>query len=279
MIRPPWLTKAWWAARWRPGSNRERWSDAWLRLKSWREWKQIRTRCRWLRRFPLRKARQAAGDWLFPPDIDKQEWFIDEDKWALDYFPPREDDSYRITLEYAEKRYKACLDLSADLDKKLDDLVRTAATVGTIIATVMRFLGTDNPFRDSKLLIPSLICFGVTVLVAAWSRRPTKIRTPAKIRGVLVVTDKPSYIKGTGEQIWGYLSEGKIKALLTSSFHLAEVGTNEVNEWKAKQLRRATIFFCVGVVLLFLMLITSSSRPASGQGSGQPSPVNQIAVP
>ncbi len=242
--------------KWRP--------SALINLVGERRLKQIKIGMRWIRRYPLRKAKSWAGEWLGPPDIVKQEWFINEDKWALDYFPPRDDESYKVTLAYAESRYKASLDLSTDLDKKLDDLVRTAATVGTIIATVIRFLGTDNPFKDSKLLVPSLVCFGVTVLVAAWSRRPAKIRTPAKIRGVLMVTDKPSYRALSGEQMWAFLSEQKLKGLLTSSYHIAEVGTNDVNEWKAKQLRRATIFFCVGIVLLFLMLITSSSRSSSG---------------
>lgn len=278
MNRPSWLTRNWWAAKraaWRSG-----WSEAvagvkaafaslagrirnlGVSIRDWPRWRRIRIRCRWFRRYPWNKAKSWAWSWALPPDVAEQDWFIEEDRWVLNYFPARDDESYKVTLDYAEKRYKAALDLSAELDKKLDDLVRIAATIGTIIATVVRVLGTTlvnhNPFKGSPWLIPSLLCFAVTILVAAWSRRPSKIRTPAQIRGVLVLTDKQSYMTPAGEQVWGYLSEEKIKGLLTSSYHLAEVGTNELNDWKATQLIRATIFFCLGVTLLFLMLVTSS---------------------
>lgn len=233
-----------------------------MKIQDWPGWRRIRARCRWFRRYPGKRAGHWARSWVSPSDVAKQEWFIEEDRWALDYFPARTDGIYKVTLDYAEKRYKAALDLSAELDKKLDDLVRIAATVGTIIATVVRVLGTTlvnhNPFKGSPLLMPSLLCFAVTILVAAWSRRPSKIRTPVEIRGILVLTDKQSYMTPGGEQVWECLSEERIKGLLTSSYHLAEVGTNELNDWKATQLLRATIFFGLGVVLLFLMLVTSS---------------------
>ncbi len=222
---------------------------------------EIRKRGRWIRRYPWKRFERRAGSWLNPPDIDKQAWFIEEDNWVLDYFPVRDDESYKVTLDYAEKRYKAALDLSAELDKKLDDLVRTAATIGTIIATVARVLGpslaSENPFKHQKLLVLSLFFLTLTILIGAWSRRPAKIRTPVKMRGILMLVDKQSYRTPGGEQMWRFLSEEQIKGLLTSSFHVAEIGTNELNDWKASQLVRATSLFCLGIGVLFVTLIYS----------------------
>ena len=175
----------------------------------------------------------------------------------IDYNPSREKDDYALALEYTQKRYEEMLNLSEVLDKKLEGLARTSLAIGVLIATVARVLGEDTPLGRSPLLIWAVISFAVSVLVAVWSRGPTIYGTPLEIRNLLkVMDDHPD------------LTRSKTEAVLASSYHVAVVGTYATNEWKARQLWRATIFLLAGIVVLVAMLVTSGSSGPAPSRSG-----------
>jgi hypothetical protein len=190
--------------------------------------------------------------WRRPPDPARSAGFLETRQWALDYDPPREDEDYTLALEYAEKRYEEMLNLSEVLDKKLDGLARTSLAIGVLIATVARVLGAETPLGRSPLLIWAVISFAVSVLVAIWSRGPTLYGTPLEIRNLLKVMDDHPAMK-----------KPKTEALLASSYHVAVVGTYATNEWKARQLWRATTLLLVGIILLVVMLITAGPSDPS----------------
>ncbi len=198
---------------------------------------------------PRRRARLTSiwdwlNSWRRPPDPATSAGFMETRQWALDYSPPREDGDYELALEYAQKRYEEMLGLSEVLDQKLDGLARTSLAIGVLIATLARVLGAETPLGRSPLLIWAVVVFAVSVLVAIWSRGPTMYGTPLEIRGLLkVMDDHPG------------LTKSKTQALLASSYHVAVVGTYATNEWKARQLWRATTLLLVGIVLLIAILI------------------------
>jgi hypothetical protein len=196
--------------------------------------------------------------WRRPPDPARSVGFLETRQWALDYNPPRQDD-YVLALEYAEKRYEEMLNLSEVLDKKLDGLARTSLAIGVLIATVARVLGAETPLGRSPLLLWAVIIFALSVLVAIWSRGPTLYGTPLEIRNLLkVMDDHPE------------LTKSKTEALLASSYHVAVVGTYATNEWKARQLWRATTMLLGGIVLLVAMLITAGPSNPSPAGKQAP---------
>ena len=123
--------------------------------------------------------------------------------------------------------------------------------IGVLIATVARVLGAETPFGRSPLLVWAVISFAVSVLVAIWSRGPTIYGTPLEIRNFLKVMDDHPKLK-----------KAKLEALLTASYHVAVVGTYATNEWKARQLWRATTLLLLGIILLVAMLV----------GAGPPTP-------
>lgn len=132
-------------------------------------WKRRYTYWRWVRRYPLRRIRGWLRGWVEPPDVENEEWFQEEEAWVLNYLPPRDDESYEVTYKYAESRYNAGLELSETLDKKLDDLVRTSAAIGAIVATVVRVLGTGTAtsLSHSYLFLP---CSSVSRRPSSWRR-------------------------------------------------------------------------------------------------------------
>jgi hypothetical protein len=184
--------------------------------------------------------------WRGPPEPTTSAGFLETRQWALDYDPIREGEDYTLAREYAEKRYEEMLNLSEVLDKKLDGLARTSLAIGVLIATVARVLGAETPLGRSPLLIWAVISFALSVLIAVWSRSPTIYGTPLEIRNLLkVMDDHPE------------LTKNKTEAVLASSYHVAVVGTYATNEWKARQLWRATSALLVGILLLVAMLITA----------------------
>lgn len=184
------------------------------------------------------------------------EGFLETRQWALDYNPARPDDGYVLALEYAQGRYEEMLKLSESMDKKLDDLSRTSLAIGAVIATVARVLGPDSPFPLSSPLTWAVVAFALSVLLAVWSRKPTLFGTPLQVRDLLkVMDDHPA------------LSKGNTEALIAASYHVAVVGTLATNEWKSRQLARATNLLLAGVVLVVVTLITAAPPNPSGPAS------------
>jgi hypothetical protein len=172
-----------------------------------------------------------------------------------------------LALEYAQKRYEEMLNLSEVLDKKLDGLARTSLAIGVLIATVARVLGAETPLGRSPLLLWAVVVFALSVLIAIWSRGPTLYGTPLEIRNLLkVMDDHPE------------LTRSKTEALLSSSYHVAVVGTYATNEWKARQLWRATTMLLVGIILLVVMLVTAGPPIPSQVGKRVPDAVAQTEI-
>lgn len=195
-------------------------------------------------------AHRHTTSLFHPPDAGKMEGFLEAQKWSLDYSPPREGDEYDLVLDYAKGRYEEMLGISEALDKKLDDVARTSLAIGVLIATVARFLGTETPFGRSSFLMPAALSFALAVVLAVLSRRPMTFRTPLEMRDLLKLMDEHPEI-----------TAGKAKALISTSYHVAMVGTYATNTWKADQLRRATWLLVIGVILLLVILIFSPAAP------------------
>ena len=192
--------------------------------------------------------------WRRPPDPARSAGFIETRQWAWDYNPSPLREVYELALEFAEKRYEEMRNLSETLDKKLDDVARTSLAIGVLIATAARVLGADSSLGRSSLLIPAVIVFAVSVLVAVLSRSPTASGTPLEIRGLLKVIDDDKE-----------LTRSQTQAVLASSYHVAVVATSSIDKWKARQLWRATFFLLVGIALLIAVLVTGrlSARDSS----------------
>lgn len=152
-------------------------------------------------------------------------------------------------------------------EPKLDDVLPTSLAIGVIIGTVARALGPETSFGHSAFLIPAVFSFAASVLIAVVSRNPVSFTTPLKIRNLLKVMDDHRE-----------LSTGKTKGVIASSYHVANVGTYATNNWKGTQLRRASGFLVLGIVLLIAMLITPPAPAASKVGDDQPEQHNRPAV-
>ena len=200
----------------------------------------------WSRLPTIARVRIWGASWRRPPDPKVSAGFLDTQQWALDYNPTRDSDGYSLALEYAEKRYDEMRELSDVLDKKLDDIARTSLAVGVLIATAAKVMESASTFGRSPLLPWAVSFFALSMLVAVWSRSPTLYGTPMEIRDLLkVMDDHPE------------LPQGKMEAVVASSYQVAVIASAATSEWKARQLWRATFLPLVGIVLLIVMLVTS----------------------
>ncbi len=282
MTRPRWMRRAWWKGL--PFAIRDRWRRT--RIGSWlgRPWRRP-TWARlswWAARPPLSwiaTSRNLAGTcfarlgvrfgylgawswwktWSEPPDpADPRSDDIRSDarSWVLNYTPGRSDETgaYGSALKYAERQYDRSIKLSEELDKKLDDLGRNALAIGAIVAAATRFLSIAGPISSSPLLLAALICFAATVIIAARTRGPILTTVPTTSRTILEVIES--------EPLPG---REAVEAVQAASYYFADVETNSFNSWKGRQLARATVIFCAG--LLFLISALSFMNPRSPTSS------------
>lgn len=218
---------------------------------------------------------KGAGTWLrswwHAPDPNTSEGFLDNEQWALNYTPARNEDIYSLTSAFAQARYAEVWSVSESLDKKFDDLAKTVIAIVVIVATVTRGVGTVATISRSPLLatlaVLTTASFALSLLVSICSRGPAGLGTPLTIRDLLTVVDSDDA-----------LGKDKVEGLLSASFHLAVVETNASNVWKAKQLQRAITLLVGGVSLLLVLLIILMPSSSSSSQEEQAEVQKQSAV-
>ena len=236
------------------------------------------TREGWVDGRPLWCAWLWLKSWWHPPDLDHiVEIGENEDikkayDWAEAFSPTRNSEVYEAILEFAEKSYAEMTHISDGLDKKADDLMKISGTVGAALAAAGR-ISSATAWLTSRPLMFAIGCLVFTMLVCARARKPMKKVVPMTIKAAIEVAEQSAlpYLatetggKGTIEAAAQDPGEAsgvviiplpvrpsalQVKAVIAASYHWATVGTQYVIEWKAQQIKRATIAFCSGLVLL-----------------------------
>jgi hypothetical protein len=190
------------------------------------------------------------------------------EQWALTYGALRDDSdqAYSLAREYAQERYDELVALAEGLDKKLDELARTALTIGTIVATVARVMGLDTALTHSPLAAAAIVCSAAAVIVAAVARRPNKTLMPMNARTLLEAADLEPKV-----------SKERLEGVMAASYHFAATGMMATVERKAEQLKLATSMFCLSLALIALLLIWPRPNPSSHPR--QPGALPQSSVP
>jgi len=201
--------------------------------------------------------------WWFAPKIDvlgSSSTYDAAQEWAKRYLPTRDDDIYSAILKHAEGHYQLSLDMVNALDRKADDLMKFAGVIGAAIATAGRIAGMNGIVSGSRLFPLSVASLVVTVLIAARTRRPATMATALDISAAIEIADVSTVPPVVSDppvdpSDWPPPTKFQFEAALAASYHAAATGLLVVIDWKASQLRRATFFFCLGMVLLALVYL------------------------
>ena len=228
--------------------------------------------------------------WWIPPNLEAPWQDHDHNEalsWALDYVPnrPNEADIYKSALKYAERHYDQAVKLNEALDKKLDDVMKIAGTLGTLIATAARFVPDASHFAQSLWFIPALGLIVIAAILAVHSRGPTLMAFPMPVKVVLEIAERmpsPSLRCVGGETIAEFASlptAGMIEGVAAASYNYARAGTTRANIWKSTQVRRASGLFAVGVFLLLTMLVIETRHRDTSDPAQQQQPAPAAGLP
>jgi hypothetical protein len=132
------------------------------------------------------------------------------------------------------------------IERKADDLMRTANTIGAALVAALKLIGvTSSPSAGltarGTFLALFVLCQVLAVVVSASTKSSAVRVTPLSVEGLLRIADR----EGAEHP------EGDVKAVTAASIHATIVGESILVSWRARQLRRATVLFCVGLVQLF----------------------------
>jgi hypothetical protein len=173
--------------------------------------------------------------WVSAPPFESDASYLAAVAWAREFSPEAGKDSYSAALQHANQKYSTSLGHFDALDKKADDLMRTAVTVAALLVAAVKAFDVEM----SGWMVAAFLCFLAAVVVSAIARRPGLQATPGEIREVL----------GFAED-FRISDRFQVEALVAASLHCAVVGMEPAIRWKSDQLRRATVLFVVGVLLL-----------------------------
>jgi len=174
------------------------------------------------------------------PNLDKDAWVREAEQWVNDYTPMNKPELYSVALKYAEQRYEQATQAYESMDKKADDLMRTAGTLSAVLVTLAKLFEMTRPIT----IVPAVICLVASVILAARVRWPMDFRTPMDTQNLMLVVDNPNV---TDKHV--------VEAVAAASYHAATVGLLVLIRWKATLLERSAGMFCVGLVLLALIPI------------------------
>jgi hypothetical protein len=196
----------------------------------------------WIASLPKPVGRMLfwARSWIFPPLPDSGA--IETNRWAQSYTPNGNEDTYAVISKYAENQYESMVKLFDNLDKKADEQLRFMLTiVGAFTAAIASKLIEVKHFWLMFLaLMPLLLAF----LEAITAKTPFSVPAPMNPRDLLAITDlevKPA--------------KHQIECMLAVSY---QVVLNELRgciEWKARLLKRCTVFFVIGFLLILSSII------------------------
>lgn len=176
-----------------------------------------------------------SKEWLLPPDLEQDAPYRDAVGWAREFTPEADKDSYSVAYEYAKRKFDQSVAHFDALDKKADELMRTAATIAALLVAAIKALDVNV----TGWMIAAFALFLLTIILAAITRRPTLQATPGSVREVLDFVDD-----------FRIHDRHQIEALVAASLRCAIVGTQPAIKWKSNQISRATALFVLAVLLL-----------------------------
>ncbi len=217
---------------------------------------------------------RLAHSFWHPPNLQRQA-DIENDQalrnafeWAGDYVPVRNGEVYEAILDHAKDLYKEIAEVSGELDKKADDLLKISAAIGAAIAAAGRIASIQDALTTFPVFA-AIICLIITMLLCTRARKPIKNVVPINIRTVLEVAEQArlpaiqkdgfdvlqpappvSDVKVSESSIVINPSPEQVKAVIAASYHWAVTGTQYVTEWKARLVTTANFIFCLGLTLL-----------------------------
>jgi hypothetical protein len=200
----------------------------------------------------------------YPPDVEDyeaDERHREEVEWGDQYLPERDSETYPTVAKYAERYYEQMLSVSDGLDKRFDDIIKTAAALGAILAAIARVAGS-NMLLYVDWLLPSIALFLLAVILSARGRRPATMKTPITPRLLLKLVEHSLMNEADPES---HPTERQVQATIAATYHVAADGMNVLNKWKAEQLKRTTFCFCFGLALLPLVFFAAPTNPSSSQ--------------
>jgi hypothetical protein len=176
-----------------------------------------------------------SRSWLYAPAIERDAAYQEAIAWARDFTPEAEKEWYSTALDHAHRNYTLTVDHFDAIDRKTDDLMKTAVTLTALLVGAVKALNIELTWWFSV----AFVCFLAAIVLAVMARRPTLQATPGDVREVLGFVED-----------FRINDRYQIEALLAASFHCAVVGTQPLIRWKAQQLVRATALFVLGILLL-----------------------------
>ena len=181
-----------------------------------------------------------SRDWFVAPAFHDDADFQNAVLWAREFTPERDKESYSVACEHAKRKYDQTVAHFDALDKKADDLMKTAVTIAALLVGAIKALEVGITIW----LISAFLAFLGTIILAAIARRPTLQATP-----------------GSVHELMGFVEDFRIhdryqiEALVAASLRCAIVGTSLSIRWKSNQLSRATVLFVSGVLLLLSVFV------------------------
>lgn len=166
------------------------------------------------------------------PSFDQDKAYLEALAWLRAFAPSSDVQGYDKALSYALRRYDQVSSASETLDKKADNLMRNAGLVAGLLGLAINTIKIEYPAS----LIPSLVAFTASLVLAALACNPTGGATSASVADVIddITAGHPS------------------EAWIAASVHCAIVGRNALNNWKADRIRWATYAFCAGLGLFLV---------------------------
>jgi len=196
--------------------------------------------------------------WVAPdikdPGVDPE--LAEAEHWAEHHAPVGLADVYPVTLDHARRQYEQMVAISDSFDKKADDLMRIA--------------GVSAALENSRMLPYVVVSFVATVLISAIAKRPIKIAMPMETRILLKATDLHGLQRIATTELGGttggdqpnQFTKDKIEGTMAASYHATTLGVRVGVKWKAGMLTRATVCFCLGMVLVGCLFLSRPTPPS-----------------
>jgi hypothetical protein len=178
---------------------------------------------------------KAKAIWLrlaVCPKFADDENYKSATQWIENFTPSSSSEGYDKALAYAWRKYDQVTSASEALDKKADNLMRNAGLVAGLLGLAINTIQIGYP----QWLIPSLVAFTASLMLAAFACNPTGGATTASVQDVL-----DDVTSGHSSDAW-----------IAASISCAIAGRSAMNNWKAERIRWATYAFCAGLSLFLV---------------------------
>ena len=171
------------------------------------------------------------------PDLVHDATYQEHAKWAKNY-KPAPDESDELVLDHARRVYDECVMANQRLDKKAEDILKTA---GVLVTILLATAGASSAFTPCWI-IPSLICFLLAMVLSIVSRQPKPRSSLSSIRQTI------ERLPSENRQLY-----------MAVSLHWAVEKLSRSIGWKAQALRRASWCLCLGVLGFLFPIVAWST--------------------